>query len=503
MLPIGAGIAAAVAVSQLVFGSLHGLTLAFGMTLIGVAIDYIAHFLSHQHLAPDPDGPKRTLKRIWPGLAVGAATTVAGLIGLAWTSFPGVRQIAVFTTVGVVTSLLVTRYVLPPFSLPSPPSGRLLTALARGSERTLGFLAAHRRSIWILPAAAAVVCAVGWPRVQWQDDLRQLSSPDPQLLAEEERVRARVSRMDTGRLVVATGEDMQQALERNAQVHRVLTHAAEDGLIERHRSLHPLLWPASLQRKNHDAIPDDAWERTASALKAQSFVVDKFEPFKKALDEPFEPLRFEQMEGTPIAPLTSTFRVEMEDGMALLSFIRGLEDAQALAERVESIDGVRWLDQGAVMEQAYRNFRTRTLELVGFGLIAVFGLLLARYRRFGPALAAFLPALLAAFTAIGVLGLFGLQANLLHVVTLLLVLSMGVDYGVFMVESGRHPEGRAATLVALVTACGSTMLSFGVLGLSQNPAMSAMGLTAAIGVALALVLAPMAWVLLGPSAEHG
>lgn len=496
VLPIAAGIGAAVAVSRLAFGSLHGLTLAFGMTLIGVAIDYIAHFLSHQHLAPHPAGPKGTMRRIWPGLALGAATTVVGLVGLAWTSFPGVREIAVFTTVGVVTSLAVTRFVLPPFSVPRPASTASLERLARASERGLGWLAAHRRWVGILPAGAAVVCALGWPRLEWQDDLRKLSSPDPQLLAEEERVRARVSRMDTGRVALATGGDMQRALERNARVHEVLEDAASDGLIAGHRSLHPLLWPVSLQRGNRDAIPSDAWQRTASALRAHSFVVPQFEPFEKALARPFEPLTFEALRGTPMESLAAPFRVKMDDQVALLSFVRDVEDPRALARRVESLEGVRWLDQGRIMARAYRNLRRRTLELVAFGLVAVLALLMARYRRFGPALAAFLPAVVAALTSVGVLGLLGIEANLLHVITLLLVLSMGVDYGVFMVESGRHAQGRAATLVALLVACGSTALSFGVLGLSRNPAMRAMGLTAAIGVALALVLAPLAWVLL-------
>jgi predicted exporter len=86
------------------------------------------------------------------------------------------------------------------------------------------------------------------------------------------------------------------------------------------------------------------------------------------------------------------------------------------------------------------------------------------------------------------------------VAALLLVLSMGVDYGVFMVESGRSGEG-GSTLVGMLTACLSTVVSFGALAMSANPALRSMGLTAAIGVALALALAPAAWLLLGRRPE--
>ena len=121
----------------------------------------------------------------------------------------------------------------------------------------------------------------------------------------------------------------------------------------------------------------------------------------------------------------------------------------------------------------------------------------ARYRRLGPALAAFLPAVLAATTALGALALLGFAANLMHLVALLLVLSMGVDYGIFMVESRHHPEGPAPTVVSLVVACVSTVLSFGLLAMSDNPALQALGLVTGIGVTLSLLLAPTAWLLLG------
>ncbi|MCA9663570.1 MAG: hypothetical protein KC486_34895, partial [Myxococcales bacterium] len=89
MLPLAVGVLAALAATLVIFGSVHGLTLAFGATLIGVAIDYSVHFFNHHMLEPDPAGPQGSVRRIWPGLLLGALTTIAGFIGLAWTSFPG------------------------------------------------------------------------------------------------------------------------------------------------------------------------------------------------------------------------------------------------------------------------------------------------------------------------------------------------------------------------------------------------------------------------------
>jgi predicted exporter len=499
-LPMAGGMGAAVALSHVVFGELHGLTLAFGMTLIGVAIDYVAHFLSHHYLRPAPGGARDTMRRIWPGLLLGAATTVAGLVGLSWTSFPGLRQMALFTSIGVAASLLITAFLLPPFMAASPRVPRMLKTLGVAAEATLGAMERHRRLLWAAPAIAAVVCAIGLPRLVWEDDIRALSGLDPELVAEDARVRQRVARMDSGRFVIATGATADEALARNDRVHLELEAAAADGVLERHRSLHSLLWSPSLQRRNHESIPSNAWDRTEAALRAEGFVPELFSPFRDALEAPKDVLGYADVQSSPVGELARTFRVDLDDGVALLSFVYGVTDEAALRARVETVEGVRWFDQRAFMESAYGSLRTRTLELGAGGLVAVFLLVLVRYRRFGPALAAFVPALVASLTTLSVVALLGYEAHLLHVAALLLVLSMGVDYGVFMVESGRSGEG-GSTLVGMLTACLSTVVSFGALAMSANPALRSMGLTAAIGVALALALAPAAWLLLGRRPE--
>ena len=71
------------------------------------------------------------------------------------------------------------------------------------------------------------------------------------------------------------------------------------------------------------------------------------------------------------------------------------------------------------------------------GLVLVIGTLVSFADRSARlVLAAFLPGALGAAGALGVCGTFGMPLNLLHFVATLLVLSMGVDYGIFLVGGG-------------------------------------------------------------------
>lgn len=486
-------------VTQLVFGRVHGLGLAFGATLIGVAIDYVAHLLNHHVLTPAPEGPLASVRRIWPGLALASATTMAGLSGMAWTSFPGIRELALFTTTGVLTALLVTRFVVPPWLPAAPSPTRLHRAVARTLERGLGVLRSSLPLRLIMPIVALGITALGLSRLSWVDDVRVLNALDPVLMAEDERVRERVSRMDAGRFVMAWGPDEETALGRNDEVHRRLGAALEEGEVARVRSLAALLPSAATQRASLDGLRGAARleERLGAALEAEGFVSASFAPFGEELRAPPPaPLTWSDVQGSALGPLTASFRVDLEDGrVAFVTMLRG-GHVESLEARLRGLDGVRLFDQGRFLSGAYARFRGRTLEMMGIGLVAMFLLLVARYRRLLPALAAFVPAVLAASTALASVVLLGYDANLMHLVALLLVLSMGADYGVFMVEARDHADALGPTLTSLFVACLSTVLSFGLLAMSENPALRALGAITGIGVLFSLVLAPTAWLVL-------
>ena len=492
--PIAAGVACAAFASALVFERVHGLTLAFGATLVGVAIDYVAHYLNHHVLAPAPDGPFGTMRRIWPGLLIGGLTTVAGVAALGWTGYPAIREMALFTSVGVLGALLATRFLVPPWLPDATKPTRLHLAASRGIARALDGLRARRWLLVALPALAVAATIAGLARLEVRDDPRALAAIPEDLLAEDERVRQRVARVDAGRFAIAFGGSVDEALAVNDRVFHALEEARVAGELGRQRSLHPILWSPEVQQRNLDAIaaaPDLA-ARTDRTYATEGFVEGAFASFTDTLEGLPPPLRLADFEGTPLAALVEPFVLPTDDGVAVLTFVHGVRDPAALEARLAGVDGALFWDQQAYIADAYRAFRERTFELVAIGLLFVLLVVAIRYRSARKTAAAVLPAVLAGAASLGIVSLAGTPLTLVHVVTLLLVLSMGVDYGVFMVESDAHGEGPVPTVVSLVVACGSTVLSFGALAFSSHPALQAIGATTAIGVALSLLLAPAA-----------
>ena len=98
---------------------------------------------------------------------------------------------------------------------------------------------------------------------------------------------------------------------------------------------------------------------------------------------------------------------------------------------------------------------------------------------------------------LSLLSLLGVRPTLLHLAACLLVLSIGVDYGVFLVEQRHDPVGLRGALPSVAVAAGTTALSFGTLAISPQPALQAIGSVAGLGVLAALILAPACLSLLG------
>lgn len=513
LLPLGAGFLLATSAGLLVFGRLHGLTLAFGSTLLGVCIDYPVHLFNHHAL--DGRAPDGALSRVWPGLLLGALTTVAGFSGLAWTSFPGVREIALFAAVGVLGALGATRWLVAPL-LPPPAPVAARERLGAALARLLGALEARRALVALLLAAPLLLLALGLPRLRWDDQASALYRIDPALRAEQEEVWARVQRPDGARFVVVEAPDDEAALRLVERAARGLTRAVEAGALDSFRSLRDLAPSAAAQARAHEAwraVPELS-ARLDRALAAAHFRPALFGEWRTALAAPPPPpLTLDELLASPLRDLVRPFVLRRDgEGVALLTYVRGVRDPAALeAALFEGRDalprlgpadaGALYFDQDAFLAAGYARHRREILQLVGGGLLAVLALIALRYRSPRVTLAAFLPALLAGVGALALRGLLGIPAQLLDAVALLLVFSMGADYGIFLAEGrAAGPAGRAglpATLLSLAVACSTTVLAFGLLALSQEPPLRAIGLTVGTGVLLSLLLAPLALLVSG------
>jgi predicted exporter len=187
----------------------------------------------------------------------------------------------------------------------------------------------------------------------------------------------------------------------------------------------------------------------------------------------------------------------MADRTATITQISKPTDEKAVRDAVLQVPGAYYFVQRDFVNDMYAQFRDSTFRQLLVGELLVLGVLVIRYRRWRPTLAAFLPSVLVPVVVLSGLALAGESINLLHIMSLMMVTGMGVDYGIFVVDGGEGSLEVETTFVSLLLCCLTTVCGFGVLAISAHPALRAMGVTIGSGVLLSLVLAPVSLLVLG------
>jgi len=505
LVPALAGVVVGMAACIAVFGRLDGMTVAFGASLIGSTIDYPVHVLNLWSLAPPGISAWSIARGLRGSLLLAALTTVAGFIGLALTQFQGFRELGVFATIGIAASLLATLWMLPDLLPPGRSVPQLSSRLADWLAASVLGLRTRRWWLAALPLGALVFGAVALPRLVFVDDLARLGEPDPALLAEEQRVRERVSSFDSGRLVVALADTPDEALKRNEEVYTRLAGEVAAGRLAGVRSLHGLLWSEALQRRNlavlreSEALP----ERLDRAFSQAGFLAGAFAPFSAALVTPPEPLTLAELRASPLGELASTLVMDLGGRTGVITYLRGVRDAEAVQRALDGLPDVHWFEQRAFLNEIFSRFRDQTVRQTALGSLFVLPLLMLRYRGLRRALAAFLPSILSSLVVLSLFATLGHEINLLHVVSLLVVMGMGVDFGIYLVDSVESHRALGATLVSILLCCLSTIFTFGTLALSSHPGLRAIGLTSGLGIGLSFLFAPATLLLMRADEERG
>lgn len=473
------GCAAALSVTALVFGKVHLLTLIFGASLVGVAEDYGIHWFAARQGEHKRDNWS-LLRHLLPGLGLALVTSALAYLALGLAPFPGLRQMALFSVVGLAAAFLTVVCWFPFVGGRRPPetgfSQRLGGALP-------GWPRVRANRAWMAVSVMMVsFIAAGLWRLGTDDDLRSLQSSPPALIEQQAEIGRLLGMPSPAQFYLVRGADAEQTLQREEALIGKLDRLKTERKIGGYRAISD--WLPSHKRQAADAsLTTRAETEVMSQVSAQlgedlqrhppaagNIVADAF--LQSPASQPFRHLW--------LGPLG--------DSVATVVLVDDLSQAGALdllRAQAEGLEGVRWVDRTADFSRLLGHYRQMMSWLLLVGALLVFAVLYWRYR--GLAWRALLPTLLAGLLTVALLGWLGQPLQLFNVLALMLLLGMGIDYGVFLVEHRGDPSAWLAVSVG----AASTWLSFGLLALSSTPALRAFGLTLLFGIGLVWLISPL------------
>ena len=494
MLPVVSGVLAGIAVVSWVHGGVHAITLGFGTTLIGEAVDYAIYFLIQAHAA----GWRAWLTSGWPTVRLGLLTSVCGFAALMFSGFPGLSQLGLFSVAGLLGAALATRFVLPVLMPQGSASSKLRSALGDIAANAVAWLPRLRWPLLALGLAAAVVLCQR-PGL-WRAELSSLSPISKAALDLDARLRADLASGDARTLLVVQAADVQAALRGAEAVAARLDPLVERGALGGYDSVTRWLPSLVTQAARQASLPDAAALQSAlaAALPGLPLKAERLAPFVAEVQQALSMAAItpESLRGSALSSWVDALLLRRADGSwaALLPLAPAAAasgsgiDAAQLAQALQGLPGVQTLEIGAELTRLYARYlrQAQVQALLGaLGVVALVAFTLRSPRRL---LAVCQPLLLAVLLTVGALAAAGVPLGILHLVGLLLVVAVGSNYALFFDLLQRQDRVDRDTLASLLLANLTTVLSFGLIAFSAIPALSAIGRVVAPGALLALLL---------------
>jgi len=507
LLPVATGALCGIAAVDLGFGVVHGITLGFGVTLIGESVDYSIYFFiqSQQRNASGTLAPTWQ-QALWPTVRLGMLTSVGGFASLLPSAFPGLAQLGLYSISGLLAAGWVTRFVLPEL-LPHGFRIRDVSPLGRRIER----LRDRIRGLgpFAIAAGACLIALIALSVLYrhreglWNRELSALSPVAPADLAYDAKLRGDLGAASVLDIVVVQGRDLQAVLRGAERAAGVLRELCDAKVIADFDSPADYLPSLSTQQARRSALPDrstlrDNLRRAVTGLgltdeELSAFVADIGEARRAA------PLAPEDLRGTSLSTAFNTLVLEQADHWnALLPLRAAAADRDIDVARVAAafaaahLTDVQVLDMKVETDALYGGYLKDAIRLSAYGFALIVVLLLLTLRSPLRVARVLAPLALAVLSVAAALAQGGQRLNLLHLVGMLLIVAVGSNYALFFDNEARQPGATSAlTLASLAIANLSTVIAFGLLAFSQVPVLEALGTTVAPGALLALVFSAL------------
>lgn len=480
--PVLYGTLFALAGVYVIKGGMSFMAIGMGTVILGVAMSYVLHVLTHYKYVSDPEQVLRDQVR---PVCLGSLTTIGAFISLLFTTSELLSDLGLFSTFVLIGTTLFVLVFLPHFFKPEQnrKSKRAFTLADRINAYPFD------RKYWLVGflLVVIVVTSIFSKQVRFDTDLHNIGAIKPEMARSVELYKEKIDQNQFSMYYAGLGATLDEAILSARRVSGTLDSLQEAGLITSRGHMQDLLIPLDEQQQNINR-----WH----AYWAEHSLPDGAPAMAQALIEAdYEPASLPDSEVLP-DELQSNFVEQTPEGewMVFVSALMDQENVKAVNDAVNKQEGAIIVDPyyytGDMMEIIHSDFG-KVLNISSFFVLFV---LLLSYLDILIALVTFMPMFLSWFVVQGMMALCGLEFNIMNIVISSFIFGIGVDYSIFTMDGliDRAHGGDGHLLVSHKTAIlfSAFVLITVVLSLlfSKHPAIFSVGITTIIGMVATLLI---------------
>ncbi len=501
--PVAYGTLSALALMYWIKGSMSLMAIGIGAVVLGVALSYCLHVLTHYKYVNDPE---RVLRDESKPVFLGCLTTIGAFAGLLFTSSELLRDFGLFASFAMLGTTFFALVFLPQFFRP----GR-----NRKSEKAFALFdkinaAPLDSNPWILGTIGIItVACLFLPSPEFDSNLRDINYMSPKVRESLNIYNAENNGGWSSQYYAATGSTVDSAVMCSRRLSLVLDSLQISGTVKHHSDLSALLIPEEEQQERIYAWTsywqkpvgggrtrlDVTESRIGRAAFEQGLPLELFTPFTMLCEADYAPESLYESGAVPES-ISSNFIERSEDGtyMIFTSALMPEGGKMEVNKAVDKVDGTLVVDPffytGNMVEIIHNDFNM----ILWISMAFVFIVLLLSFRNMAVSLIAFLPMTLSWYVVQGIMWLFGLKFNLINIIISSFIFGIGVDYSIFVMQgllnaaSGRDTEMLNYHKTAIGLSAMILIVVTGSLLFAVHPAIKSIGISSIIGMSASILL---------------
>ena len=417
-------------------GGMSLMAMGIGAIVMGVALSYCLHVLTHYKYVSDP---VQILKDQSTPVILGCLTTIGAFLGLLFTESDLLKDFGWFASFAMVGTTFFALVFLPHFF--RPEGNRRSDKAFRVLDKINSYPLDEKRGVRIALELICLVClfTAGW--VTFDSNLRNIGYNEPKVVKSRQLYEEKNSKGFATQYYAATAEDLDEALVYNKAILATLDSLKQEGALHQYAKVSELFIPLE-EQEERIALWKDYWteERIADVRLTIDRMAKKngldpvmFEPFYMMIESDYEAESLYEAEVLPESLVSNFIEETTEGNFMVFTSVQLLEENKKVVN-----DAVAAQPHAVVIDPFYyTNDMVKLLNddfntILGISSVFVFLVLLVSFRSIPIALIAFLPMGLSWYVVQGIMGIFGVQFNLINIIIATFIFGIGVDYSIFV-----------------------------------------------------------------------
>lgn len=451
------------------FSDIHIITLIFGTTLIGTSIDYAIHYYLAFADRRDNDN-QAVVKGLRPNLTIGYGSTVLCYLLLLLSPYDILRQVAVFSAVGLTSSYLTVMGLFPMIMRRGMVSDKALF-------RKLPEYKRHRSYLPLLLVISIVLFVSQIPNFEIKNNIANLYDISDRMLRSEITA-GKVMGYSSTSYCIVEGENEEEAREKEGLFTARLDSLMQEGRLNHYLSPSVFIPSVSQQQRSLDTVKTSL--SPYLPLQCEALGLDEQVVYEEFNATP-SAIGYDDIPASLFKSLSQLIPGEIGGKYYIVVMLLGSVDAEAVREAAAECEGVVFFQKSTDINRQLDMLTGSILRIFVIAFVIILLSMVVIFRKKGLFLA--MSPLITFLCTMGLAPICGLSLDFFFSVGLLMVIGLGLDYMVFAGNSRKQP------ILAITLSYVTTALSFGSLFFSSFRPVHIFGLTVLIGVTAAYLTA--------------